>query len=138
MAVKFVKWENEFNTGNARIDEQHQKVFNYISELHTALKLSKDEEEIIRILKGLTDYSIDHFRDEEEEMSQAGYPRFDSHKEEHQIFIDRLLKLTFDMETKNKSINLRLLKFLKVWFSGHILNTDKKFVSYVNGESEKE
>lgn len=138
MAVKFVKWENEYNTGNAKVDEQHQKVFNYISELHEALKLSKDEEEIIRILKGLADYSIHHFKMEEDEMSRAGYPKFESHKEEHQIFIDRLLKLTSDMETKNKSINLRLLKFLKVWFSGHILNTDKKYVAFMNGEHEKE
>ena len=131
MAVGTVKWENDFNTGDATIDEQHKQVFNYINQLQVALKLKKDEEEILGILKGLSDYSVFHFQLEEEKMIKSKYPKYESHKEEHQIFIDRLTKLTMDMNTKNKSINLRLFKFLKVWFSGHILNTDKKFVAFL-------
>lgn len=131
MAVRYAKWENDFNTGNSRIDEQHKQVFNYINQLHLALKSEKDEEEIIGILKGLSDYSKYHFKLEEEHMQSVNYPKFDAHKEEHQIFIERLSMLTQDMHQKNKSINLRLLKFLKVWFSGHILNTDKKFVTFL-------
>lgn len=99
-----------------------------------ALRSTKDEEEIIEIMKGLRDYSIHHFQLEEDQMTASNYPKTDAHKAEHQIFIDRLTKLTSDMENRSTTINLRLLKFLKVWFSGHILNTDKKLVAFLSGK----
>ncbi len=132
--MNYAKWEDEYNTGDSKIDEQHQRVFIFINKLNLALRTAKDKEEIIDILKGLKDYSIHHFKLEEDQMIAAQYPKYSAHKAEHQIFIDRLNKLTADMENKNTSINLRLLKFLKVWFSGHILNTDKKFVAFLSGE----
>lgn len=131
--MNYVKWENEYNTGDDKIDEQHQRVFVYINKLNLVLRSSTDKEEIIDILKGLKDYSIHHFKQEEDQMIAAKYPKYNAHKAEHQIFIDRLSKLTADMENKSTTINLRLLKFLKVWFSGHILNTDKKFVAFLAG-----
>jgi len=133
MTSGFAKWENEYNTGDPKIDEQHQQVFVFINQLHQALKLKKDEEEIRNILKGLSDYSVYHFKLEEDQMLTTCYPKYDAHLEEHKIFIDRLLLLTNNMEEKHKSINLRLLKFLKAWFAGHMLNTDKKFVDYLTG-----
>ena len=129
--MNYVKWEKEYNTGDDKIDEQHQRVFVFINKLNLALQTTKDREEIIDILKGLKDYTDYHFKLEEDQMIASNYPKIDAHKAEHQIFIDRLNKLTADMENKSTTINLRLLKFLKVWFSGHILNTDKKFVSFL-------
>lgn len=130
------KWEDDFNTGDEKIDEQHKQVFNYINKLQVALKLERDEDEIKEILDGLAEYSVTHFQLEEEKMQSSQYPKYASHKEEHQIFIERLSKLTLDMNEKNKSINLRLLKFLKAWFSSHILNTDQKFFAYLSGKAE--
>jgi hemerythrin len=130
--MNYVKWENEYNTGNDKIDEQHQRVFIFINKLNLALRTSRDKEEIIDILKGLKDYSAHHFKLEEDQMLAANYPKYDTHKAEHQIFVDRLTKLTTDIESKGTTINLRLLNFLKVWFSGHILNTDKKLVIFLS------
>ncbi|NJK97611.1 MAG: hemerythrin family protein [Bacteroidales bacterium] len=137
MAAEYLKWENEFNTGESKIDEQHQQIFKYINQLHHAIKMDKDEDEVNEILKGLKDYSIYHFNLEEEMMKNKLYPKFESHHGEHVIFIDRLEMLAADMRIKNRSISMRLLKFLKVWFSGHILNTDKKFVQFLLPGTEK-
>lgn len=137
MNVMYAKWESDYNTGNPIIDEQHQQVFNYINQLNLVLKSSNDEDELLEILKGLKDYSVNHFKIEEEEMKKANFPKLEAHIDEHQIFIDRLSKLTADMENKSTTVNLRLLKFLKVWFSGHILNSDKKFAAFVSGVEEK-
>lgn len=131
------KWEDDFNTGDEEIDEQHKQVFTYINQLHSALKLESDEVEIQEILTGLSEFSVSHFKLEEEKMLASKYPKYDSHKEEHILFIERLSKLSLDKNEKNKSINLRLLKFLKAWFSSHVLNTDKKFFIFLLGEPEK-
>jgi hemerythrin len=137
MAEEYINWQDYFNTGEPQIDEQHQQIFKYINQLHAALKLEKDEKEINEVLLGLMEYSIYHFKLEEQMMEQVNYPQYESHKEEHQIFIDRLTKLEIDLKNHNKSITLRLLKFLKVWFSGHILNIDHKFVQFKKtGQSE--
>jgi hemerythrin len=130
--MNYVKWENDYNTGDDRIDEQHQRVFIFINKLNLALRTTRDREEILDIMRGLKDYSDYHFKMEEDQMIAANYPKLDAHKAEHQIFIDRLTKLTSDMENRSTTINLRLLKFLKVWFSGHILNTDKKFIAFLS------
>lgn len=130
MAGEYIKWQSEFDTGNSRIDDQHHEIFKFINLLHSALKLEKDEREVNEVLIGLLDYSIYHFKLEEEMMEQVKYPQYESHKEEHQIFIDRLTKLEIDLKNHNKSITLRLLKFLKVWFSGHILNIDHRFIQF--------
>lgn len=139
MTVEFLKWENEYNTGESKIDEQHQKIFMYINRLHVALKAQKGDEEIDEIMKGLIEYSEYHFKLEEQMMQKSGYPKYEVHKNEHQIFIDRMAMLTEEMKNRHRSISIRLLKFLKVWFSGHILNIDKKFVQHITpGESPNE
>ena len=133
MAGEYLKWEAEYCTGDSVIDKALQQVVNYINLLHQALKNEKDEETVNEILAGLTEYSEYHFKLEEEKMKELGYPNIDIHIQEHQIFSDRLSKLSDDMKKKNVSVNLRLLKFMKVWFSGHILNTDKKFHEFKGG-----
>lgn len=132
MAGEYLKWENEFNTGDPKIDQAHQQVIKYINQLYEALRTQEDEATINEIIKGLTENSYHHFKLEEEQMANAGYPSLGAHKEEHQIFTDRLKMLTNDMQKKNKSVNLRLLKFLKAWFSGHILHSDKKFMDFLS------
>jgi hemerythrin-like metal-binding protein len=135
MAGEYLKWENEYCTGDSVIDKALQQVVNYINLLHQALKNGNDEDTVNEIIAGLTEYSEIHFKLEEDKMKELGYPNIAAHVQEHQIFSDRLSKLGDDMKKKNVSVNLRLLKFMKVWFSGHILNTDKKFHEFKNGGS---
>jgi len=132
--MDYITWEDAFNTGNKDIDTQHHKLISYINDLHASLKTNKSPEELNDVLNGLTQYTVYHFGLEEKLMIESGYPNFEQHKREHQIFIERLEKLSYDLNSKNARILFRLLTFLKVWFSGHIMNPDKKFVEYLKSK----
>jgi hemerythrin len=129
--MDYITWEVDFNTGHKDIDAQHQKLIGYINDLHASLKMNKNAEELNEILKGLMQYTIYHFGLEEELMTKSNYPGYENHKREHQIFIERLEKLSYDLNSRERKIIYRLLSFLKVWFSGHIMMIDRKMVDFV-------
>lgn len=44
------------------------------------------------IIDELVDYTVSHFRTEEEMMKRTGYPDLENHKQIHQQFVDKLAK----------------------------------------------
>jgi hemerythrin len=54
-------WRDEYCTGNAEIDEQHQKLFKIINNLHDAMLQGHGKEVLKNTLDELIFYTIDHF-----------------------------------------------------------------------------
>lgn len=53
----------------------------------------RGREEIERTLSFLIDYSVRHFRDEEELQKKYNFPHFARHRQEHIIFKKQVLRL---------------------------------------------
>ena len=120
---------DEFKTGVALIDEEHQKLFEIVGNVHKAIEteLVHDKFDVILdILDELKDYTRVHFKDEENYMKETGYEGLAYQELLHQKFIDTLNELDLDDVDDNQEAYLYdFLGFLQNWLVNHILKVDK-------------
>ncbi|MDR3596556.1 hemerythrin family protein [Clostridium sp.] len=121
--------KEEYKIGVEHIDEQHKKLFELADK---AYMLLKDEftidkyDKIVEILNELKEYTIFHFKSEEEYMESINYKRMFTQKIEHDKFIKTLeeIDLTHLDQNQDKSL-AKMLEFLNEWLTEHILKNDK-------------
>lgn len=124
-----ITWKEEYRIGVEHIDSQHQKLFEIAGRAYAVLKdefrLDKYDQ-ITEIIEELKEYTIYHFKSEEEYMRSIGYPRLLSHKVQHDDFIETVngVDLRKVDEDQDKYL-MDILDFVLNWIDGHILGTDK-------------
>lgn len=127
------KWKVEYETGNQVVDEQHKRLFSIADKAYELLKndLYIDKyDRIIEIINELKDYTIFHFKSEEEYMIKTGFRKFLSHKVEHDDFIAKLEEVDLRSVDDNQNQYVKeLLEFVFNWISEHILIKDKQHSS---------
>lgn len=128
-----IKWKESYELGVTHIDEQHEKLFEIADR---AYKLLTNEfvvdkyDKIIEILAELKEYTIFHFKSEEEYMLSIGYKKFLSHKVEHENFINEINNIDLDKIDINQDQSVKqILEFVVDWIDSHILNQDKLIVA---------
>lgn len=127
-----IKWKENYELGIKHIDEQHEKLFEIAD---SAYKLLTNEfvtdkyDKIIEIIGELKEYTIFHFKSEEEYMLSIGHKKFLSHKVEHENFINEINNLDFNEIDLNQDESVKeILQFVVDWIDRHILNQDKLIV----------
>jgi hemerythrin len=124
-------WKEEYETGIGFIDEQHQKLFEIGNRAYELFqnKIYMDKyDKIIDIIHELKDYTVFHFRAEEQFLLKGDYKGFFAHKVEHDDFIKKLEDIDYNRidQGQNEYI-VELLNFVYDWIKEHILVTDMKF-----------
>lgn len=121
--------KDEYKIGVEHIDEQHKKLFELADK---AYMLLKDEftidkyDRIVEILNELKEYTIFHFKSEEEYMESINYKRMFTQKIEHDRFIKSLEEIDLTHVDQNQDESLvKMLEFLNQWLTEHILKNDK-------------
>lgn len=126
--MAFFVWQNNFTFGIESIDGDHKKLVAMIDELYTAMSKGEAKAVIRDIVNDLVDYSVVHFRREEIYMKSINYNDFDAHKAAHEAFIEKVETFREKINSGKDNISIEVISFLREWLSGHILNTDKRFV----------
>ncbi|MEN6348611.1 MAG: bacteriohemerythrin, partial [Syntrophomonas sp.] len=128
-----ITWREEFRIGENSIDEQHMQLFSIAGRAFDLLKddLRTDKyDEIVAILEELKNYTVYHFKFEEEYMVRIGYGKFLSHKVLHDDFIEKINSIDIDKIDDNQGEYLMgILDFVVKWIEGHILGQDKKYAA---------
>ena len=121
--------KEEYKIGVELIDEQHKKLFELADKAYLLLKddFSLDKyDKIVHILEELKDYTIFHFKSEEEYMESINYKRLFTQKIEHEKFIKVLEDINYrDIDEKQDESLVKMLNFLNEWLTEHILRNDK-------------
>lgn len=124
--------KEEYKLGIEHIDEQHKKLFELADKAYMLLKddLSIDKyDKIVQILSELKEYTIFHFKSEEEYMESINYKRIFTQKIEHENFIKTLEDVDYNsIDAKQDESLVKILNFLNDWLIEHILKTDKLMV----------
>ena len=126
--MAFFTWQEKFAFGIKSIDDDHKKLVSLIDELYTLMSQGKAKEVVGEIVKELVEYTKVHFGREEMYMRTIGYAELDEHTEAHRAFIEKIDLFQNKLAAGKDNISVELVMFLRNWLSGHILNTDKKFV----------
>jgi hemerythrin len=127
--MSFMKWTVDLETGISVIDHQHERIVDYINELHDAVQ-NNDRNEVGLVLDQLVEYTMSHFAFEEDLMDQAGYPFFHAHKKVHDLFARKVgdFKQRFDL---GEDVGRQLLTVLRTWLINHIKRDDSDYAETV-------
>ena len=121
--------KEEYKIGVEQIDEQHKKLFELADKAYMLLtdKFSLDKyDKIVGIVEELKEYTIFHFKSEEEYMESINYKRLFTQKIEHEKFIKTLDTIDLIHLDRNQDESLvKMLNFLNEWLTEHILRNDK-------------
>jgi hemerythrin len=124
------EFSSEYLTGIELIDEEHKELFHIIERVNHLTKNMNDVsgfDNIMLVIKQLSDYTKKHFKDEEDYMEKIGYDGLAAQRRAHESFVERLENLDIQAVDDNPKEELQsLLEFLLGWLINHILYSDKK------------
>lgn len=129
-------WKKEFELGIPSIDEQHKSLLeigNRINDLLMAHEDGDDDyEDIFNVIEELKTYTIYHFNTEEDLFVKYDYPDYDSHKKEHDDFIEYVESVDFGaINESQKQFLKELLGKIVQWVFNHILTTDYLYKNHM-------
>lgn len=126
-------WSDSYSIGVPHIDAQHKKLFEMVEELQVAMKNGVGKEAIGKSLDFLADYTVKHFKDEEEVMQKYNVVELPNHKKEHEDFVKFVVETIgkFKKDGANLSMLITIHQQLGEWLVDHILKKDKQIQNYV-------
>jgi len=127
-----VKWTKELVTGIGTIDNQHKKILKHINKICKLFELRKSCYEIIIEVEQLIELADIHNRTEQKYMEQYNFPEYNSHKNDHKIFIENLNIIKSKVNNSTDCLKALLENQLNSWFDNHLINYDKRLDEYIN------
>jgi|GEM_PF-601650 len=125
-----IKWNDNLNTGNDVIDQQHRHLVRLINHLHLLHLRGGGALHIKKVLAQLVDYCLKHFAFEEQLMLEAGYAQFTEHKQKHDAFAQKIKNLDLAFEKHQNDLPQFVEKLLIIatdWLIEHISHEDMIF-----------
>ena len=124
-------WGPKILIGIDEIDNQHKELVKFINQLYKAMKMKRSAKIFKQIITGLTDYTVFHFRHEEQLFKKYHYPETDKHIKEHYNLVSEINEFKDQFEKGKAAVSMELMNFLTDWLKDHILRTDKKYVPFL-------
>ncbi|SOB74920.1 diguanylate cyclase (GGDEF) domain-containing protein/hemerythrin-like metal-binding domain protein [Marinobacter sp. LV10R510-11A] len=120
-------WNRNFETGIAKIDEQHKVLVEILNRLAWHFASSNSELECGHILDELLSYAAYHFKAEEEIWKTAlgEQEMVRSHHDGHQLFFVQIQMYRSSDEPEEKVMG-ELFSYLTRWLAFHILESDRR------------
>ena len=131
---KFVTWKPAYSVGIESIDNEHKKLLSLINTLQTAAHYRTGEEFEKKALNELVDYTLYHFKREEEMMEQHDFPGLAEHKREHDAMVAKVESFVAEYSDRGIDVLEDISTYLKNWLIKHINGTDKQYCSLLYGE----
>ncbi|ECL9213600.1 bacteriohemerythrin [Campylobacter jejuni] len=123
------KWDKTFSVHNAKIDEQHKKLFELAGKVEYLIDKPVYKDDVKALLAEFFNYMKDHFNDEEKYMKLIGYPDLEEHKRIHKEIIQSMIDLIKNIKSTN-DLKEKLYTVSKKWLLEHILYEDMKVEQY--------
>jgi hemerythrin len=125
MQPRFV-WKPEYETGNTRIDEQHQQLIELANLLWLALQQGKAEDVVSRAIDALIAYAKYHFSEEEAFFAQVGTPVLDRHRRDHEQLTADIRAMAIADLTGAKNLGRKLEHWVENQLLPHMMYADQE------------
>jgi len=132
--LEIFPWSDNFATGIAEIDEQHQRLVGLLNALVAHLAFQAEAPALNAVFDELKDYTVVHFGAEEAIWRQflQDDPWETGHQAAHADFVDRILEIRATGEGQPIDEVLgRIVSFLTHWLALHIIESDKRMAKAV-------
>jgi hemerythrin len=127
-------WNDTYSVNVKRFDEDHQRLFDIINELHEGMKARRGKEILHGILGKLLSYTEQHFTREEAALKSTGYPQLTDQIQQHRMFTDKIKDLTAQHKAGAAGLSIEVTDFLTEWLSKHIMRSDRQYSEFLNAK----
>lgn len=123
----------DMEVGVPKIDAQHSELVKRLNAVTSMGVKAVSREETQKTLNLLGDYIVRHFGDEEALQKQSGYPKYEWHKGQHQLYVAEIAKLKKEFEANGISskFTIDLNNSIIVWIVRHIKTVDVELGKYI-------
>lgn len=135
--MALITWNKSLSVNIESIDDEHKMLIAMLNEFYDNLALKSNKENISELLAKMQDYTIYHFRNEEEHLKLHGYSNLKDHIKEHRIFIEKVNEVEKRFSDGKSILSLELINFLKDWLQNHIMVSDKKYSDFLISKGVK-
>ncbi len=125
-----IEWTGKFSVDVSIIDEEHKKLIDILNKAIIAYEHNDNIEETKDILNDMIEYTSKHFLTEESYMLKSKFPEYQSHRNEHLDFTNKIIMSYHDLISGDNQIANKVLDYLKQWLADHIQVTDKQYIDY--------
>ncbi|SHJ07029.1 hemerythrin-like metal-binding domain protein [Malonomonas rubra DSM 5091] len=120
-----IDWSDSLATGIPIVDRQHQGLIELINRLFKCMQDGGDRMLLGQIIDELVDYTVNHFRTEEDLMQKTHYKDFQAHKQTHDNFVGQVGEYMQKLKDGERLAAADVYKFLKDWLISHIEKQDR-------------
>jgi hemerythrin-like metal-binding protein len=132
--MAYMNWTPSLETGHVKIDSEHKTLVKALNRLHAAMKEWRGKAEVGEILIFLRDYTVTHFKTEENLMALHRYPGAVAHTAIHEALIKQVAELVQKYEAGQGVLTLSVLDFLERWLVDHIGKEDKDLAAFLDAK----
>ncbi len=126
-----MNWSEDLSVGISSFDNQHKKLIELYNTFHDSVVKKEGKEKIMMVIKGLKDYTVYHFKDEEKWMKLYHFRDYESHKLDHEKFVNAVLDLEKRYNNGRMILSIEIINFIRDWITNHILNIDKQYTEFL-------
>jgi hemerythrin len=123
-----LQWTRALSTGLEWQDDEHKRIFQWMSELLEAMNRSQASTVMNDLVIFMEKYATDHFQHEEQFMIEQNDPGLEAHKAEHAKFAAKAqeFKTIYARQGASSYLTMQVQRWLRDWLLEHIAQTDKK------------
>lgn len=128
-------WKDSLKIGVPLIDKEHKQLCDQIDMLFAACSQGKGRSEILKTLDFLVEYTVNHFKHEEDLQRRSKYPKCKEHKAIHDDFVKQVAAMKQEIEQQGATITSvsKVNNLVSGWLLNHIQKVDKELADYVTG-----
>lgn len=126
-AMTLVQWRDEFRTGIASVDYEHEVLIQILNDLHARLAGSVEKQAVANFLGEINAKISAHFALEEKIMRDCGYDQYTDHKADHERLLDGIRDIMDDFDRGDYlDYDEALAAHLRDWFTQHFKTRDAR------------
>ncbi|MCE1230073.1 MAG: bacteriohemerythrin [Firmicutes bacterium] len=129
--MELMMWKVSYETGHAKLDEQHKGLLATFERMQHALVDEGDGGDAMELLAELKARTAEHFRTEDELMERFLYPEEEDHKGIHGRLIAQIEELYRRVEVGQTAMTPPVVKFLESWLTDHIQGEDFRLAEFL-------
>jgi hemerythrin-like metal-binding protein len=130
--VQLCRFTRDYDVKVVRMNEEHQRIFDYINTLHARIKDKAQPAQLLGTLREFADFTRAHFAHEEELMMRANYSGLPGQQRAHQKLLKQVGEFITSVESGGSVDLIGMLAFFREWLIDHILVMDKKYSNHLN------
>jgi hemerythrin-like metal-binding protein len=133
--MSLLTWSHQLSVGYEEIDSQHKVLVEIINSLHDHMVSGDANENIGKVLDRMIEYTVFHFRTEEQLMAGSGYSGAQAHVEEHRKLVEKAVDLQARFKAGTTTLTIEVMAFLRDWLQHHIKESDKALGRHLAGRA---